>query len=330
MAEEQGFLGPLDIADVREAYELTDDEERGLCAVLEDLGIHLVAIEVERSVTPDGASDPDPQAGYHRAEGRTKLLTRKQEGELAYRAARGDNEARSRLILANIGLVVSLARRYRGRRGLEFADLMQEGLIGLIKAVDRFDPERGYKLSTYATWWIRKTLFQATADQARTVRLPLPKVLELNRALAARRDLAARLGREPTDDEVAAEVGMPDERVRDLLRLDQPTLSLDARVADSHEATLGDFVADDCAASTLDAVAASLFAAELNRLIAALQPDQRAVIRLRYGIGDEAPMSLGQAAAVLGMSPHRVRQIERETLEHLNTLPEAQSLKDAC
>lgn len=318
--------GQLLLDDVRAALEESqgayDDEDvRRLCALLSDEGA-----AVADAAYPEAAVDS--LQAYFSLIGKFSLLTREQEVDLARRAAAGDESARARLVLANLRLVASLAKRYAGR-GLDMLDLVQEGTIGLIIAADRFDYRRGHKFSTYATWWIRKTLFQAMADQARTIRLPLHRVLELNRVLRVQRDLLQSLGREATVDEIAAQVGLAPADVRELLHADRLTVALEAPGLDGDGPTLADRLSDEAAWSPFDLALASLRSKHLRNAVEALPPDRRRVIELRYGLDGNPPRTLEEIGRVFGVTRERARQLEVDALERLQANPDAARVRDA-
>jgi RNA polymerase primary sigma factor len=282
----------------------------------------------ERIEDPGLLGDPDALRAYYSLMGKFSLLTREEEVQLARRAEEGDEGARGQLILANLRLVASLAKRYAGH-GVEMLDLLQEGTIGLISAADRFDHRRGHKFSTYATWWIRKALFQATADHGRTIRLPLHRVLELNRVLRAQRDLLQTHGRDGTVDEIAETVGLKPDDVRELLHADRLTVALDAPVHDDDSTTLADRVPDHAHPSPLEQAAKAVAALPRREALEALPDNRRRVIELRYGLDGEDPRTLDEVGQLVGVTRERVRQIETEALQRLQDHPAALRLRDA-
>ncbi|MCL6439965.1 MAG: sigma-70 family RNA polymerase sigma factor [Thermoleophilum sp.] len=263
---------------------------------------------------------------YLRAIGRVPLLTKEDEVRLAKRVERNDMAAKNALIEANLRLVVSIAKRYTGR-GLTLLDLIQEGNVGLIRAVEKFDWRRGYKFSTYATWWIRQAITRALADQSRTIRIPVHMVERLNKVLRARRDLAQKLNRDPTAEEVAEAVEMPAEKVEELLKLGQEPVSLETPVGsdDGDPAELGDFIEDD-SDPPLEVVARRIRDEDLQRVLAMLPWRERRVLELRYGLVPEGPMTLEEIGKHVGVTRERVRQIEAKTLILLKNLEEARRL----
>jgi RNA polymerase primary sigma factor len=322
--ESRGFLTVQEVRALADEGDVTEAELEGLTAYLVEKGI-----EVVREQDADGsAAEQDALRSYYSLIGKFRLLSAAEEVQLARRVEHGDEAARAHLVLANLRLVAALAKRFRGQ-GLDMLDLVQEGTIGLITAADRFDYRRGHKFSTYATWWIRKALFQATADQARTVRLPVHKVLDLNRILRAQRDLLQRHGREATVDEIAEHISLPAAAVRQLLHADRLTIALDAPLHEDDTATLADRVADDRAPSPFDAASVSLRALALRRALDGLPPERRRVIELRYGLDGSDARTLDEIGQLIGVTRDRVKEIERDTLERLEVHPDTLALRDA-
>ncbi len=283
-----------------------------------------------RAVTLDLTVEPtlDSLRLYLRSIGRVELLTAAQEVALARRIERGDMDAKQHMIEANLRLVVSIAKSYLGR-GLTFLDLIQEGSMGLIRAVEKFDYRRGYKFSTYATWWIRQAVTRAIADKGRTIRIPVHMVEKLNRVVHAERQLVQELGREPIAAEIAAELQMTVREVRDVWRMAQQPISLEKPVGEEDDSSLGDFVEDPTAESPFELASERLRRENLRRALAALPEREREVIELRFGLTGQRPYTLEEVGRAFNVTRERIRQIESHTLKKLEALPEAQRLRDA-
>jgi RNA polymerase primary sigma factor len=264
---------------------------------------------------------------YLREIGRVPLLTADQEVYLAKRVERGDLTAKRQMIEANLRLVVSIAKPHVGR-GLSFLDLIQEGSVGLIRAVEKFDYRRGFKFSTYATWWIRQAVSRALADKARTIRIPVHMVERLNKVVRIERQLLQRLGREPRPDEIAAELELTTEEVREVLRVAQIPVSLEKPIGEQGDARLGDLVEDELAESPFEVASVSLRSEDIERALAALPARERRLIELRFGLHGGRPRTLEEVGRTLGVTRERIRQIENTTLKRLASLPEVQRLKD--
>ncbi len=265
---------------------------------------------------------------YLQSIGKVELLTAESEVALAKRIERGDIDAKREMVEANLRLVVSIAKAYQ-QRGLSLLDLIQEGSLGLIRAVEKFDYRRGHKFSTYATWWIRQAISRALADKARTIRIPVHMVEKLNRLTRAERQLVQNLGRQPDPCELAEELGWPDAEVREALRYAQTPVSLEKPIGDGEDSELADVVADETAASPFDTASHSLVCADLGKALATLPERARDVIVLRFGLDGKDPLTLEQAGEVLGITRERVRQIESKALRRLQGAPEAQRLREA-
>lgn len=265
---------------------------------------------------------------YLREIGRVPLLTAAQEVALAKRIERGDQLAKAHMIEANLRLVVSIAKSYLGR-GLSFLDLIQDGSLGLIRAVEKFDYRRGYKFSTYATWWIRQAVTRAIADKARTIRIPVHMVEKLNKVVHIERQLVQVLGRDPTPEEIAAEMDVSVEEVRDIQRLSQAPVSLEKPVGEDEESELGDFVPDPSADNPFDVARQNLRREDVERALDALPARERKIIELRYGLHGHQPRTLEEVGRAFGITRERVRQIENGVLRRLETIGEAQPLRDS-
>jgi RNA polymerase primary sigma factor len=265
---------------------------------------------------------------FMREVGRVPLLTANQEVTLAKRVERGERAAKTQMIEANLRLVVAIAKPHLGR-GLSFLDLIQEGSLGLIRAVEKFDYRKGFKFSTYAHWWIRQAVQRAVADQARTIRIPVHMFERLNRVTYVQRQLVQLLGREPRPDEIAEELELTSEEVRQILRMAQIPISLEKPIGENEDAKLGDLVEDELAESPFDVASISLRSEDIEHALAALPERERQVIELRFGLHGGQPRTLEEVGLSLGVTRERIRQIENTTLKTLASLPEAQRLRDS-
>jgi RNA polymerase primary sigma factor len=340
---EKGFLNYDEIANGLEDVELTKEQIEDFYTYLIDHGVELVEGEThkhpphEQPVLAEEEKGPkldltvepslDSLRLYLREIGKVPLLTADQEVYLAKRIERGDMSAKTQMIEANLRLVVSIAKSYLGR-GLSFLDLIQEGSLGLIRAVEKFDYRKGYKFSTYATWWIRQAVTRAIADKARTIRIPVHMVEKLNKVVHIERQLVQRLGREPRPDEIAEELEMTTEEVREILRMSQLPVSLEKPIGEEEESELGDFVEDESAESPFDTATLSLRREDVEHALSALPERERQVIELRFGLSGAQPCTLEEVGRAFGVTRERIRQIENNTLKKLESLPEAQGLKD--
>ena len=275
----------------------------------------------------EGVASTDPIREYLKEIGSIPLLTQEQEQELAKRKALGDLHAGQKLVEANLRLVVSIAKRYTGR-GMSFLDLVQEGNIGLMKAVEKFDYTKGYRLSTYATWWVKQSVTRALADQSRTIRLPVHMVEAVNRVRRAQRMLAVRLGREPSNEDIGKEIGMSEKRVTELMQSSGDTVSLETPVGDEDGSNLGDFVADDANASTEEKAESVFLREEIDQMLQGLNPREREVIILRFGLESGHPMTLEEVGKRFKVTRERIRQIETAALRKLRNPSRSRKIRD--
>ncbi len=345
LGRERGYLTFEQIAGTLEEVEVTKEQITGLHAHLVEQGVEVIAeegVSAYKEAREEAANGNAKKAEldltvepsldslrlYLRSIGQVELLTAAQEVELAKRIERGDMLAKRQMVEANLRLVVSIAKGYLGR-GLSFLDLIQEGSLGLIRAVEKFDYRRGYKFSTYATWWIRQAVTRAIADKARTIRIPVHMVEKLNRVAHVERQLVQSLGREPEPHEIAAELRWPLDEVREILRVSQLPVSLEKPVGDEDESELGDFVADEEVAEPFEEASEHLQREGVRRALEALPERERQVIELRYGLSGLEPLTLEEVGRTFGVTRERIRQIETNTLKKLRALPEAQMLREA-
>lgn len=306
--EDDDILLEPDDADLEEEEEVEDIEN------------------IDLSV-PDTVGVDDPVRMYLKEIGKVPLLTSDQEVELAKRIADGDEEAKKQLSEANLRLVVSIAKRYVGR-GMQFLDLIQEGNLGLIKAVEKFDYTKGYKFSTYATWWIRQAITRAIADQARTIRIPVHMVETINRLLRTQRQLVQDLGREPTVEELAEELKLPVSRVREIQKISQEPVSLETPIGEEDDSHLGDFIQDDHMPVPMDAAAATLLREQLAEVMSSLTEREQRVLRLRFGMDDGKARTLEEVGKEFDVTRERIRQIEAKALRKLRHPSRSRKLKD--
>ncbi len=341
---EKGVLNYDEIAAGLDDVELTKEQIEDFYTYLIDHGVELMEGETHKHPPHEQLPPPEEEKGpkldlsvepsldslrlYLREIGKVPLLTADQEVYLAKRIERGDMGAKTQMIEANLRLVVSIARSYLGR-GLSFLDLIQEGSLGLIRAVEKFDYRKGYKFSTYATWWIRQAVTRAIADKARTIRIPVHMVEKLNKVVHIERHLVQQLAREPSIDEIAAELEITTDEAREITRMAQHPVSLEKPVGEDHDAMLGDFVEDESAESALDSAAVSLRRANVRRVLEGLPQRERQVIELRFGLYGAQPRTLEDVGQVFGLTRERIRQIENNTLTKLKSLPGAQMLQDS-
>ncbi|MCR4740985.1 MAG: RNA polymerase sigma factor RpoD [Lachnospiraceae bacterium] len=299
-----------------------DDDEDIILSEEEEIDVENIDLSV-----PEGVSVEDPVRMYLKEIGKVPLLTGEEEIELAKRMEKGDEEAKKRLAEANLRLVVSIAKRYVGR-GMLFLDLIQEGNLGLIKAVEKFDYTKGYKFSTYATWWIRQAITRAIADQARTIRIPVHMVETINKLTRVNRQLLQELGREPTPEETAKEMNLPVERVRDILKISQEPVSLETPIGEEEDSHLGDFIQDEQVPVPAEAAAFTLLKEQLDEVLSTLTEREQKVLELRFGLNDGRARTLEEVGKVFNVTRERIRQIEAKALRKLRHPSRSKKLKD--
>ena len=340
-----------EIADALATLELSTDQMDEVYEALADAGIEVVGdraesaaeegpaaleeesdspleeeVEIDLSV-PEGIAIDDPVRMYLKEIGRVPLLSAEDEVELAKRIENGDEDAKRRLAEANLRLVVSIAKRYVGR-GMLFLDLIQEGNLGLIKAVEKFDYRKGYKFSTYATWWIRQAITRAIADQARTIRIPVHMVETINKLIRITRQLVQELGREPLPEEIAGEMEISVERVREIQKIAQEPVSLETPIGEEEDSHLGDFIEDQDAPAPAEAASFLLLKEQLEEVLETLTPREEKVLRLRFGLDDGRARTLEEVGHVFGVTRERIRQIEAKALRKLRHPSRSKKLKD--
>ena len=328
-------------------YELDADQIDDVIMQVEDGGVSVVgddggptdrqilakekdkkaAEEQEDLTAPAGVKINDPVRMYLKEIGRVPLLNAQEEVALALLIEQGDQEAKQRLAEANLRLVVSIAKRYVGR-GMQFLDLIQEGNMGLMKAVEKFDYQKGFKFSTYATWWIRQAITRAIADQARTIRIPVHMVETINKLIRIQRQLLQDLGREPTPEEIGAEMDLPTEKVREILKIAQEPVSLETPIGEEDDSHLGDFIEDQDATSPAEHAAYELLTAQLEDVLDTLTDREENVLRLRFGLDDGRTRTLEEVGKVFGVTRERIRQIEAKALRKLRHPSRSKQLKD--
>ncbi len=289
--------------------------------------VELVDLENIDLSIPDGVSIEDPVRMYLKEIGKVPLLTAEEEIDLARRMEEGDESAKKRLAEANLRLVVSIAKRYVGR-GMLFLDLIQEGNLGLIKAVEKFDYHKGYKFSTYATWWIRQAITRAIADQARTIRIPVHMVETINKLIRVSRQLLQELGREPSPEEISEEMDMPVERVREIIKISQEPVSLETPIGEEEDSHLGDFIQDDNVPVPAEAAANTLLKEQLTEVLETLTEREQKVLRLRFGLDDGKARTLEEVGKEFKVTRERIRQIEAKALRKLRHPSRSRKLKD--
>ena len=304
--------------------ELLLDNDMDMDGMEDEEEVELDKIDLS---VPEGVSIEDPVRMYLKEIGKVSLLSADEEIELAKRMEKGDEAAKKRLAEANLRLVVSIAKRYVGR-GMLFLDLIQEGNLGLIKAVEKFDFRKGYKFSTYATWWIRQAITRAIADQARTIRIPVHMVETINKLIRVSRQLLQELGREPTPEEIAEEMDMPVDRVREILKISQEPVSLETPIGEEEDSHLGDFIQDDNVPVPADAAAFTLLKEQLVEVLSTLTDREQKVLRLRFGLDDGRARTLEEVGKEFNVTRERIRQIEAKALRKLRHPSRSRKLKD--
>ena len=304
--------------------ELLLDNDMDMDGMEDEEEVELDKIDLS---VPEGVSIEDPVRMYLKEIGKVSLLSADEEIELAKRMEKGDEAAKKRLAEANLRLVVSIAKRYVGR-GMLFLDLIQEGNLGLIKAVEKFDYRKGYKFSTYATWWIRQAITRAIADQARTIRIPVHMVETINKLIRVSRQLLQELGREPTPEDIAEEMDMPVDRVREILKISQEPVSLETPIGEEEDSHLGDFIQDDNVPVPADAAAFTLLKEQLVEVLSTLTDREQKVLRLRFGLDDGRARTLEEVGKEFNVTRERIRQIEAKALRKLRHPSRSRKLKD--
>ena len=310
----------VDVLRITEGDDVDDEE----IILMEEDDVDVENIDL---TVPDGVSIEDPVRMYLKEIGKVPLLSAEEEIELALKMEMGDEEAKKRLAEANLRLVVSIAKRYVGR-GMLFLDLIQEGNLGLIKAVEKFDYRKGFKFSTYATWWIRQAITRAIADQARTIRIPVHMVETINKLIRVSRQLLQELGREPTPEEIAEEMDMPVERVREILKISQEPVSLETPIGEEEDSHLGDFIQDDNVPVPADAAAFTLLKEQLVEVLGTLTEREQKVLRLRFGLDDGRARTLEEVGKEFSVTRERIRQSEAKALRKLRHPSRSRKLKD--
>ncbi len=324
----------IDIEELDKLYELIEANNIELIDDLDDMAQDAITDETDMAKSDDGGlgdnkavAMDDPVRVYLKEIGRVPLLTSEEEIELSIRIADGDTKAKQRLAEANLRLVVSIAKRYVGR-GMQFLDLIQEGNLGLIKAVEKFDYTKGFKFSTYATWWIRQAITRAIADQARTIRIPVHMVETINKVKKTSSQLLHKNGHDPSAEEIAQELDMAPDKVREILRLAQEPVSLETPIGEEEDSHLGDFIPDDEALSPADAASISLLKEQLAEVLKTLTPREEKVLSLRYGLEDGHPRTLEEVGKEFNVTRERIRQIEAKALRKLRHPSRSKKLRD--
>ncbi len=337
--KQNGVLTYKEVMDTLNELELDAEQIERIYDRLENLNIYVVEeIEVPKDINDDiaeiendmggeGIAIDDPVRMYLKEIGKVPLLSAQEEIDLAKRMAEGDQDAKQKLAEANLRLVVSVAKRYVGR-GMLFLDLIQEGNLGLIKAVEKFDYRKGYKFSTYATWWIRQAITRAIADQARTIRIPVHMVETINKLIRVNRQLLQDYGRDPRPDEIAREMGISEEKVREIIKVAQEPVSLETPIGEEEDSHLGDFIPDDDAPAPAEQAAFTLLKEQLMEVLDTLTPREEKVLRLRFGLDDGKARTLEEVGREFNVTRERIRQIEAKALRKLRHPSRSKKLKD--
>ena len=346
--KKNGLLTQKEINEVLADMQITPEVYEKVLDRFEEMGIEIVteenseppeeellldseaeefSAEAEDLSVPEGIATDDPVRMYLKEIGKVPLLTAEEELEIAKRMADGDEEARKKLSESNLRLVVSIAKRYVGR-GMQFLDLIQEGNLGLIKAVEKFDYSKGYKFSTYATWWIRQAITRAIADQARTIRIPVHMVETINKLIRVSRQLLQEYGREPTPEEIAKEMGVSEEKVREITKIAQEPVSLETPIGEEEDSHLGDFIPDDDIPAPAEAAAFTMLKEQLTDVLDTLTPREEKVLRLRFGLDDGRARTLEEVGKEFNVTRERIRQIEAKALRKLRHPSRSKKLKD--
>ena len=330
-AQAAGSLGADELARAANDLDLDPAQLDALCGVLDELQVEVVASQAPVADVPAEAREisTDALQLFLRDIGKVELLTAAQEVELAKRIERGDHRAKQQMVEANLRLVVSISKRYRNQ-GLPFLDLIQEGTIGLVRAAEKFDHRKGFKFSTYATWWIRQAVARAIADKARTIRMPVHVVEKLNRIIRSERKLRAELGHEPTSDEIARDLELSWDEVEQIRRSSQVPVSLEKPVGDDEESEFGDFLSDAEAELPEEAAEEVMRKEALKGILSSLSQRERAIIELRYGLNGEQPRTLDEVGRAFKVTRERIRQIENQCLKKLRALADAQQLREVA
>ena len=341
-AKEKGSISSKEMADMLEGVNIKPDEMDRLYDALESMNIEVIEDDLDKelskedgdakeidleSMIPDAISIDDPVRMYLKEIGKVPLLTADEERELAIRMSQGDESAKQKLAEANLRLVVSIAKRYVGR-GMLILDLIQEGNLGLIKAVEKFDYTKGYKFSTYATWWIRQAITRAIADQARTIRIPVHMVETINKLIRVSRQLLQQYGRDPTPEELAKEMDMPEEKVREILKIAQEPVSLETPIGEEEDSHLGDFIPDEDAPAPAEAAAFTLLKEQLLDVLDTLTDREKKVLKLRFGLDDGRARTLEEVGKEFQVTRERIRQIEAKALRKLRHPSRSKKLRD--